>query len=264
MDSQATRFAKLLIIVVGIYSCYLLYGVYQAELYRKQPDGTRFASTAFVLLVQCICNAAIAFLAHIGLSVAGRIELKKPNARPLSVVIWMKEVLIVAAVYVFAMYSSNEALKYVPYAAQALAKSCKMVPVMVGSILIMGKRYELVKYFSVGLVTLGITLFSFMKKDGGSGHGSVKSVEDDAMALYMGVALLLGSLVLDGASGPLQERVKVYGLSSVEQMGVTNVWASAYMLIVALGMGQIGTAVSNSPPPKSYYSRHYVIIYDKK
>ena len=245
MDS---RFAKLLIIVLGIYSCYLLYSVYQAELYRKQSDGTRFASTAFVLLVKCICNAAIAFLAHTGLSVAGRTELKKPNAQPLFIVIWMKEVLVVAAVYVFAMYSSNEALKYVPYAAQALAKTCKMVPVMVGSILIMGKRYELVKYFSVGLVILGITLFSFMKKEGASGgHGSVKSVDDgDAMALYMGAALLLGSLVLDGACGPLQERVKVYGLSSVEQMGVTNVWASAYMLIVALGMGQIGTAVSTS------------------
>ena len=234
------RFAKLAIIVVGIYSCYLLYGVYQAELYRKQADGSKFASTAFVLLVQCICNAAIAFLTHFVLAAAGYAEAKKPGARSLASVIWMKEVLIVSAVYVFAMYSSNEALKYVPYAAQALAKSCKMVPVMIGSILIMGKRYDLVKYFSVGLVTLGITLFSFMKKEGGHKAGAPA---DDAFAFYTGMALLVGSLALDGASGPLQERVKVHGMSSVEQMGVTNVWASAYMLLVALGMGQIGTAV---------------------
>lgn len=241
---DASRFAKLAVIVVGIYACYLLYGVYQAELYRKQADGTRFASTAFVLLVQCVCNAAIAFLAHLALVATGRAEAKKEGARPIGVVIWMQEVVLVAAVYVFAMYSSNEALKYVPYAAQALVKSCKMVPVMVGSILIMGKRYELVKYASVGLVTFGITLFSFMKTEGGGGgHSGKGKAAEDSAAHYMGIALLLVSLVLDGASGPLQEKVKVYGMSSVQQMGVTNVWASAYMLLVALGMGEIGTAV---------------------
>jgi hypothetical protein len=65
------------------------------------------------------------------------------------------------------MFSSNESLKYVDYAYQALAKSCKLIPVMIGSILIEGTVYSWTKYASVAGMTAGITAYEFMKDAGG-------------------------------------------------------------------------------------------------
>ena len=55
---SATSPAKLLACVAGIYTFYLYYGVYQEKVWKPDPDtGDRFASTAFLLLCQCACNA---------------------------------------------------------------------------------------------------------------------------------------------------------------------------------------------------------------
>lgn len=222
-------------------------GVYQAELYRKQPDGSKFSATAFVLLAQCLFNAAVAFCFAGAFAMLG--EVRKPHVdketkaalplTPLGRVLGSRDVMVVAAVYVFAMYSSNEALRYVPYSMQALVKSCKMVPVMIGSILINGERYSLRKWVSVALVSLGITVFSMLGGEGKPKH----AVGGGADSNSLGLLLLAASLALDGASGPLQKKVERHGLTNTQQMAMTNVWASVYMFGVAAALGQLDTAV---------------------
>lgn len=242
----------LLVCVAGIYVCYLAYGLLQESLYKKQEDGTKFQATAFVLLVQCIGNALVALLgmwlgAHVGLDRAGPVtkgdDHKAPT--PLLQVLQHRDAMTTSAVYVFAMYTSNEALKYVSYPAQALAKSSKMIPVMIGRIVILGNRYEWYKYVFVGMVTLGVTLFQFA--DGGSKHKSSKhSSSADEGGEMWGVLLLLGSLALDGMSGPEQEKLdRVHKLTNSQQMLVSNVWAVVYMAMVALLLGQLDTSVSS-------------------
>ena len=44
--------------------------------------------------------------------------------------------------------------------AQVLAKSCKMVPVMIMGTLVGGKRYSMVEYVCVGLIAGGVSLFA--------------------------------------------------------------------------------------------------------
>ena len=96
-----------------------------------------------------------------------------------------------------AMAASNEALRYVSFPTQVLGKSCKMVPVMAGGILLGGKSYDLVKYLQVALITLGVTVFNFGGKKKGGG-------EDSAYGLW----LIAASLVMDAVTGGLQDRVK--------------------------------------------------------
>lgn len=43
---------------------------------------------------------------------------------------------------------------------QVLAKSCKMIPVMVMGTLVGGKRYSVIEYVCVGLIAGGISLFA--------------------------------------------------------------------------------------------------------
>jgi UDP-galactose transporter B1 len=260
----AGRRLELVIAAGGIYVCYLYYGVLQNELYLKQADGTKFADTAFVLMVQCAVNAAIAAVTN---EVAKLLPKEKKEgsgeeaaaarkaaaaaaaARP---PFWQTlrnpSVMAVAAAYVFAMYTSNEALKYVSYVYQALAKSCKLIPVMIGSILIGGKRYSPIKYACVAGMTLGITAYYFAEDGdggkgkgghGGGGGGGGGGGSDEAW----GLLLLAVSLALDGASGPGQETLKGL-MSNGEQTMATNLWALLYMGIVAAALGQWGHAVS--------------------
>lgn len=101
-----------------------------------------------------------------------------------------------------AMAASNEALRYVSYPTQVLGKSCKMVPVMLFGILIGGKwnDYGLTDYVQVILVTVGVVIFNFgAPVKPGKGGGSDSSY---------GLALIAGSLALDGCTGGLQDRVK--------------------------------------------------------
>ena len=42
--------------VVGIYTCYLYYGVLQEDIYRPDEDGRKFESTLFLLFAQCVVN----------------------------------------------------------------------------------------------------------------------------------------------------------------------------------------------------------------
>merc|ERR1711904_56360 len=97
-----------------------------------------------------------------------------------------------------AMAASNEALRFVSYPTQVLGKSCKMVPVMLGGIVLGGKSYSMIKYLQVVLVTLGVCVFNFgkSKKKGGSSDSSY------------GLVLTIISLLLDAVTGGLQDKVK--------------------------------------------------------
>ena len=130
-----------------------------------------------------------------------------------------------------AMYMSNESLQYVTYPTQALAKSCKMIPVLLGSVLFLRKSYSLMKYACVILMTVGITIFQM--------SGKKKLAAEGFGGEGFGLILLAISLALDGISGPLQELLKKRRLTNNQQIIVNNVWATALMAVVAAALGQL-------------------------
>ena len=134
------------------------------------------------------------------------------------------EYIRIAVAYIGAMFASNVALNYVSYPTQvymvsvllqpviamvqALAKCCKLIPVMAMGILINGKRYkvkqklpdnlsivlnalQLREYVNVALITLGIVCFNMLKT-------SDKVAADEPASSWMGLGLLFLSLALDG------------------------------------------------------------------
>merc|ERR1719247_3928586 len=89
-----------------------------------------------------------------------------------------------------AMAASNEALRYISFPTQVLGKSCKMVPVMAGGIVISGRRYSLTEYIQVALITIGVCVFNFggSKKKGGADKP-------------LGLILVAISLLMDAFTG---------------------------------------------------------------
>jgi len=87
------------------------------------------------------------------------------------------------------MLATNTALKYVSYPTQALAKSCKPLPVFLSGFFIPRKKYHILEYVSLLFIVAGIFMYNFFKsKSGGT-------------TSLFGLTLLGGSLMLDGFSG---------------------------------------------------------------
>ena len=204
---------KLIIATVGIYACYISYGIFQEALYEfVSPTGQKFRATFFFLLVQCLTNVV---LAGILIGIFGGSK-KHPSTM---------EFCFVGLSYIGAMLFSNEALKFVSYPTQALGKSCKMIPVMLFGFLIRGKKYTLLETFAVLLITAGIYVFQSSKSGGES-------------TIY-GLTLLFLSLVLDGVTGASQDKLQdSYTLTTHELMFYLNFWAVVLLVGLVSVTGQ--------------------------
>lgn len=94
-------------------------------------------------------------------------------------------------------------LQHIDYLTFVLAKSCKLLPVMLLHLTIFRKRYPLYKYLVIMLVTLGVGTFTLYhpgtsKKMAASTHSG--------QTLY-GVSLLFVNLMLDGLTNSTQDHI---------------------------------------------------------
>ena len=55
---------------------------------------------------------------------------------------------------------SNSTLGHLNYPTQVIFKCCKLIPVLVGSALIQGKKHSSVDYVAAGLMVVGLIFFT--------------------------------------------------------------------------------------------------------
>lgn len=95
---------------------------------------------------------------------------------------------------------SNASVGYLNYPTQVIFKCCKLIPVLVGGILIQGKRYGFLDVLSAALMSLGLVLFSLADNE--------VSPNFDAR----GYAMISLALVADAVIGNVQEKaMRGYG-----------------------------------------------------
>lgn len=178
------RSVQLAIACGGIFFSFSYFAVLQEDVYKKPYGGEYFKYTFLALVAERGINAAIGLL---GIMCFGGSGLVIPH----------RDIFTSGVSQMFAMAGSNEALRYVSYPTQVLGKSCKMVPVMAGGIVLGGKSYSPVEYLQVALITAGVCMFNLLGK-------KKKAGEDSSLGL-----LLIGfSLVMDAVTGGLQDKVK--------------------------------------------------------
>ncbi|PNH03674.1 UDP-galactose/UDP-glucose transporter 3 [Tetrabaena socialis] len=121
------------------------------------------------------------------------------------------------------------ALKNITYSAQVLAKSCKMVPVMLMGVLLHGKRYTTLEYMCMGLIGLGVAAFAQ--------KGSSRVVESPNATL--GYTLCFINLAFDGYTNAAQDAINERHRKSspIHMMCWMNFWTalyySAYMFVLS-------------------------------
>jgi len=198
----------------GIIVMLALYGVLQERIITIPYDGVMFSFSVF--LVFCNRVAAVVFAA-VMMALSG--ESIRPQAS-----LW--KYLIISLTNVYASTCQYEALKHVTFAVQMLAKSFKMMPVMLWGMAVSNKKYTMRDWLVAAAVTLGVTEF-LMTGPTTSHHSSTSS--------FMGYVLLLLFLVLDGATSTFEEKLfKEHKMSKYNQMLYVNGLSSLVSLATLL------------------------------
>jgi adenosine 3'-phospho 5'-phosphosulfate transporter B2 len=177
----------------------------------------------------------------------------------LAVSVWRGEKLSpVAPLYSYASVSfSNvlatscqyEALKYVTFPVQTLAKTAKTVPVMVWGTVILLKRYGWKEYAMAVAVTGGCTLF-LLSGQVSTKVSSVASQEEEDQLIggggeIYGGLLMLTYLGFDGFTSTFQEKLfKGYEMSSQHQVLYVTLFSSSFAFISLVGANMLYPALT--------------------
>ena len=112
-------------------------------------------------------------------------------------------------------------------------KCCKLIPVMVGSILIQKKKYGILDFTAATVMCLGLILFTLAD--------SMISPRFDVI----GVVMISGALVCDALIGNIQEKaMRQYKATNTEVVLYSYSIGFLYLLLILLSTGDITTAAS--------------------
>lgn len=218
---------KLLIGAGGIYGAFLYYGSLQEDVFRyTAEDGSQFKQAWLLQVLEALANVVIGF---IGMQITGATKNIPQQAFAIS-----------GASQVSAKACTSLALANgLSFPVATLAKSGKMAPVMLGSLILGGATYSLREYLQVAAIIGGTAIVSMGKKKGGGSSSSM-----------LGVAYIILSLVLDGVTAGFQKRLK----AETAKAGVKPkpydfmFWTNLYMCLTAIvisgALNEIGSGLA--------------------
>ncbi|KAL1297003.1 hypothetical protein AAFC00_004598 [Neodothiora populina] len=195
--------ATLMICVGGIYASFLTWGILQERItttvYGTATSPERFHSPVVVNTVQSIFAAALGYIYLL-------LSRKTPSDLPIyptrQILLPM---LMVSFTSSLASPFGYASLKYVDYITFTLAKSCKLLPVMLLHVTLFGRRYPWYKYLVVLLVTAGVAIFTLHQPSKKPSSKSSASSKDNNSLI--GLALLSVNLLFDGLTNSTQDHI---------------------------------------------------------
>lgn len=191
--------ALLVVCVCGIYGSFLTWSYLQEKLSSKNY-GTLEAPAIFRSpLVLNIVQSILAMLVG-----TVYLSIKKGSAtNPMTVLrtnrALLPRFLLIALAQAVAAPLAYQSLNHVDYLFYLLAKSCKLIPVMLVHYIFYGSRFTLSKYLVATVITLGVVIFTM-------GSSTSKATHHDGQT-WLGLAQLMASLALDGYVNSTQDQV---------------------------------------------------------
>ncbi|KAL6864682.1 hypothetical protein ACP4OV_015833 [Aristida adscensionis] len=195
--------------VLGIMSTLLVYGVLQEKIMRV-PYGTEkefFRYSLFLVFCNRITTSMVSALVLLG------------SKKSLDPVAPIHNYCVVSISNILTTTCQYEALKYVSFPVQTLAKCAKMIPVMIWGTIIMRKKYGGKDYLFAVIVTLGCSLFILYPM----ASMDVSPFNKGRESTVWGVSLMLGYLGFDGFTSTFQDKLfKGYDMEIHNQIFYTT------------------------------------------
>lgn len=208
------NWVKLLVGAGGIYAAFLYYGSLQEDVFRYESpvDGKYFEQAWFLQVLEAAANVVVGY---IGLRIQGPTQ-----NLPKSYFFYSG-----AAQVSGKAFNSLALAAGLSFPVATLAKSAKMAPVMAGSLLLGGERYNWLDYAQVALIISGTAMVSAGSKR--------KSGQNDTL---LGVVYIVLSLIMGGVVGGFQKRLQrdMAALSIQPKPYDYMYWTNLFMCVVAL------------------------------
>ncbi|XP_005099055.1 adenosine 3'-phospho 5'-phosphosulfate transporter 1 isoform X2 [Aplysia californica] len=214
-DSQDESFTKrtirLLICVAGLQGSYLTWGILQERIMTLEYGSTATSSGEFFKNSQFLVfiNRILAFI------------------MALLVIFFRKQPAHTAPLYKYSFSSfSNimsswcqyEALKFVSFPTQVLAKASKVIPVMLMGKVVSRKTYEYHEYVTAVMISVGVSLFLLTSGDA--------TRHKDSVTTYSGLVMLVGYMLFDSFTSNWQGALFTqYKMSSIQMMAGVNMFS---------------------------------------
>ncbi|XP_076319994.1 LOW QUALITY PROTEIN: adenosine 3'-phospho 5'-phosphosulfate transporter 2 [Tachypleus tridentatus] len=213
--NKFSKSVQFCICTLGIFIFYLVYGFFQELIFRLEGFKTY---GMYLTLIQFVFYSAFSTTER---HIKGDLQRRIP---------W-KTYIILGLLTVGTMGLSNSSVGYLNYPTQVVFKCCKLIPVLVGGIIIQGKKHGLLDFVAAGCMSLGLTLFTLTDSQV-SPNFNIK-----------GVLLISSALVTDAVIGNVQEKnMKLHGASNMEVVFYSYSIGLVYIFIVLIVLGQLGPA----------------------
>lgn len=224
----------LLFCVLGLYALFLSWSLLQERINTK-PYGYN-GDTPVFFKAPLVVNSIQAFFASlVGIAYSyvshkqNPFQLLRGSKGELNT-FFIKSFIIIAVSSSVSSPLGYESLKHVDYVAFLLAKSCKLLPVMLVHFTLYRTTFPIYKYVVAGLVTGGVALFTLAKSGGKS-----KSASNDGNVI-LGMAQLLGSMLLDGFTNSTQDQMFHHKNASQKLTGASLMCIlNAFVCVLTLG-----------------------------
>ncbi|KAF3776111.1 UDP-galactose/UDP-glucose transporter 5B [Nymphaea thermarum] len=220
---------KWVISVGGIMVTLVIYGVLQERIMRVPygKDREFFKYSLFIVFCNRITTSTAA---------AGAVLVNKKALDPVAP---LYKYCAVSVSNILTTTCQYEALKYVSFPVQTLAKCAKMIPVMVWGTFIMQKRYNMQEYLLAVLVTFGCTLFILYP-----GGGDINPYSSGRESTVWGVTLMMGYLGFDGFTSTFQDKLfKGYNMEIYNQIFYTTLCSCILSLSGLIMQGHLLLAI---------------------
>lgn len=197
--------STLIFCVLGLYALFLSWSLLQERINTK-PYGYNGETPVYFKAPLVVNSIQAVFASLVGLVYSyishkqDPFRLFKGSKGELNS-FFLKSFIIIAASSSISSPLGYESLKHVDYVAFLLAKSCKLLPVMLVHFVLYRTTFPIYKYVVAGLVTGGVALFTLAKAGGKS-----KSSSNDGNVI-LGMMQLLGSMLLDGFTNSTQDQM---------------------------------------------------------
>lgn len=189
--SRFSSTVQFFLLTAAVFVFYLIYA-YMQELIFKLEGFKPFGW--YLTLVQFACYTTF------GLT---ELQFKVDKARRIP----LSSYIVIAFLTVSTMGLSNTSVGYLNYPTQVIFKCCKLIPVMLGGVLIQGKKYKCIDVSAMLCMCIGLILFTL-----------ADSSVSPSFNTY-GVILISLALLADGVIGNVQEKaLKQYNGSNSEMV----------------------------------------------